>query len=68
MIDGRTVMELPNVERSTREVMDMWTYLSHRLERAVPAPAAVLDDEDRMPASAPVPIRDAVHPALALLG
>ena len=33
MIDGRTVMELPNAARSSKEVMELWTYLRHRLSR-----------------------------------
>ncbi|MEZ5669744.1 MAG: ParA family protein [Alphaproteobacteria bacterium] len=33
MIDGRTVMELPNAGRSAREIIDLWGYLRHRLDR-----------------------------------
>lgn len=45
MIDGRTVMEIANAERSAKEVMDLWTYLRHRLARfneaaAEPVPAS----------------------------
>ncbi len=40
MIDGRTVMELPRAERSTREIELLWDYLRGRLERLdAPAPA-----------------------------
>ncbi len=31
MIDGRTVMELPRTERSSAEVVALWTYLARRL-------------------------------------
>ena len=36
MIDGRTVMELPNPSRSCEEIETLWTYLSARLEGTVP--------------------------------
>lgn len=33
MIDGRTVMELPRGERSSKEIAGLWTYLQNRLHR-----------------------------------
>jgi chromosome partitioning protein len=33
MIDGRTVMELENAERSSAEIVRLWDYLQSRLER-----------------------------------
>jgi len=36
MIDGRTVMELPNSSRSCEEVEKLWAYLGARLEGTVP--------------------------------
>jgi chromosome partitioning protein len=36
MIDGRTVMELPNPSRSCAEMETLWSYLSARLEGSVP--------------------------------
>jgi len=33
MIDGRTVMELPNAQRSADEIAALWDYLAGRLER-----------------------------------
>ena len=34
MIDGRTVMEIPNSERSSEEISALWDYLKHRLYSA----------------------------------
>ena len=31
MIDGRTVMEIPNGDRSSQEIAALWDYLKHRL-------------------------------------
>lgn len=36
MIDGRTVMELPNSARSAQEIADLWDYLADRLRRVEP--------------------------------
>ena len=36
MIDGRTVMELPNRARSAQEITDLWDYLADRLSRVEP--------------------------------
>ena len=36
MIDGRTVMELPNSARSAQEIADLWEYLADRLSRLEP--------------------------------
>ena len=33
MIDGRTVMELPKTQRSSAEIVSLWTYLEERLAR-----------------------------------
>ncbi len=46
MIDGRTVMEVDPASKSAREVEDLWTYISDRLEKnfrrtVFSAPAAV---------------------------
>jgi chromosome partitioning protein len=38
MIDGRTVMELPDSSRSSEEVEKLWAYLSGRLAGAAPRP------------------------------
>ena len=38
MIDGRTVMELPDSTRSSEEVEKLWTYLYGRLAGAAPLP------------------------------
>jgi chromosome partitioning protein len=38
MIDGRTVMELPDSSRSSEEVEKLWAYLSGRLSGAAPRP------------------------------
>ncbi len=36
MIDGRTVMELPDRSRSGAEIAQLWAYLGARLEGTVP--------------------------------
>ena len=36
MIDGRTVMELPESNRAAREIVDLWDYLVDRLGRIEP--------------------------------
>ncbi len=36
MIDGRTVMELPDPSRSREEIEKLWTYLNARLQDTVP--------------------------------
>jgi chromosome partitioning protein len=46
MIDGRTVMEIDPNGRSSQEVIQLWTYISDRLEKnfrrtVFSAPAAV---------------------------
>src|SRR3546814_13960980 len=33
MIDGRTVMEADSKGKSSREIQDLWTYVSDRLEK-----------------------------------
>ena len=33
MIDGRTVMEVDGKSRSAQEVVDLWAYISDRLEK-----------------------------------
>jgi chromosome partitioning protein len=38
MIDGRTVMELPDPTRSSEEVEKLWSYVSDRLSGAAPRP------------------------------
>ncbi|MGF1623713.1 MAG: AAA family ATPase [Alphaproteobacteria bacterium] len=43
MIDGRTVMELPSAEASSREVMELWNYLRHRLARSIRAESTETD-------------------------
>jgi chromosome partitioning protein len=39
MIDGRTVMELDETSRSTKEITQLWTYLDQRLARQESLPA-----------------------------
>ena len=39
MIDGRTVMELDEASRSTKEITQLWTYLDQRLARQESLPA-----------------------------
>lgn len=55
MIDGRTVMEIDPVAKSSAEVADLWRYLSERLQRLEP-PAAIggFDAAGRPPALRPV--------------
>ena len=38
MIDGRTVMELPDAPRAAEEIVELWDYLEDRLSRAAPRP------------------------------
>jgi chromosome partitioning protein len=33
MIDGRTVMEVDPKSRSSQEIVDLWSYISDRLEK-----------------------------------
>jgi chromosome partitioning protein len=40
MIDGRTVMELPDEERASAEIEQLWRYLQQRLEGAYRSPLA----------------------------
>jgi chromosome partitioning protein len=68
MIDGRTVMELPNAERSSREIMELWHYIGHRLARSAAEAAETIDATGDIAAARSVAARDAMHPALALLG
>jgi chromosome partitioning protein len=56
MIDGRTVMELPEVSRSCEEVEKLWIYVSGRLTGVAPRP--------RLPR---LPRRSAVAPSLAMV-
>lgn len=44
MIDGRTVMELPESARAAQEIVDLWDYLSDRLSRIEPRHAAPRPD------------------------
>ncbi len=57
MIDGRTVMELPDSSRSSEEVEKLWSYVSDRLTGAAPRP--------RLPC---LPQRPARAPGLAMAG
>ncbi len=57
MIDGRTVMELPELSRSCDEVEKLWTYLNGRLLGAAPRP--------RLPS---LPRRPVGAPGLAMVG
>jgi chromosome partitioning protein len=50
MIDGRTVMELPDSSRSSEEVEKLWTYVNGRLVGAAPRPR--LPSLPRRPAEA----------------
>ena len=45
MIDGRTVMELPESARAAREIAELWDYLSDRLSRIEPRHAAPRQDQ-----------------------
>ncbi len=51
MIDGRTVMELPDPSRSGEEVEKLWSYLSDRLAGTAPRPR--LPNLPRRPTGAP---------------
>lgn len=67
MIDGRTVMELPNAEASSQEILAMWSYLQHRLARIADDGQAPQPDAGTMTAAAVAPRRsfaDAAAPAL----
>jgi chromosome partitioning protein len=57
MIDGRTVMELPDSSRSSEEVEKLWAYVHGRLAGAAPRP--------RLPC---LPRRPAGTPGLAMAG
>lgn len=57
MIDGRTVMELPDSTRSSEEVEKLWNYLNDRLTGAAPSP--------RLPC---LPQRPAGTPGLVMAG
>ena len=57
MIDGRTVMELPDSSRSSEEIKRLWAYVNGRLEGAAPRP--------RLPS---LPRRPAGTPGLAMAG
>jgi len=52
MIDGRTVMELPDPSRSREEVEKLWSYLSDRLTGTTPRPH--LPSLPRRPGGTPV--------------
>jgi chromosome partitioning protein len=50
MIDGRSVMEIPDAEQSAEEIEELWTYLAERLARATrPKGAAAPLDQDSPP-------------------
>ena len=68
MIDGRTVMELASAERSSQEIGELWNYLRHRLARSAAEAAETIDATGDIAAARSVAARDAMHPALALLG
>lgn len=68
MIDGRTVMELPNAERSSREIMELWNYVGHRLTRTAPVAVEMTDNGDNFAAAAHAPGREATLPAQTLHG
>jgi len=58
MIDGRTVMELPESERAAREIVDLWDYLVDRLGRIEPKhPGPVPSDARDRPQDAVGAIR-----------
>lgn len=57
MIDGRTVMELPDSSRSGEEIEQLWAYVHGRLEGVAPRP--------RLPC---LPKRPVGEPALAMAG
>jgi chromosome partitioning protein len=57
MIDGRTVMELPDSSRSGEEIEKLWAYVNGRLEGVAPRP--------RLPS---LPRRPPGEPALAMAG
>ncbi|MDH3738030.1 MAG: ParA family protein [Alphaproteobacteria bacterium] len=53
MIDGRTVMELPRTERSTREIECLWDYVAGQLERL-----SIVTPIDMQPTTAPTSYSD----------
>ena len=59
MIDGRTVMEVDPNGRSAREVVELWDYISDRLEKnfrrtvfAAPGGAGAAEPRRRVPSAA----------------
>jgi chromosome partitioning protein len=52
MIDGRTVMELRESSKSSKEINELWSYIDERLEQTVRLPQQIADQEhDMVPGS-----------------